>query len=51
MGLSPLVYLYLSSLRLIPKNSDFCAQRINIGDVMPVEFYFFRTFDSVNQRP
>ena len=36
MGLSPLVYLYLSSLGLIPKNSDFCAQRINIDDVMPV---------------
>lgn len=26
---------------LIPKISDFCAQRINIDDVMPVEFYFF----------
>ena len=36
MGLSPLVHPCLSSLRLIPKNSDFCAQRINIDDAMPV---------------
>lgn len=41
MGLSPLVHLCLSSLRFIPKNSDFYALRINIDDVMPVEFYFF----------
>ncbi len=36
LGLSPLVHLYLSSFRLIPKNSDFCARRINIDDAMPV---------------
>lgn len=37
----PLVHLCLPSLRLIPKNSDFFVMEINIGDVMPWEFYFF----------
>ena len=32
---------YFSVNLPLPKISDFCAQRINIDDVMPVEFYFF----------